>query len=153
MTTLLHEDALCSIDKIMGKKRVTQLLEQLKDNQQQELQNAAAIFTVAQVAVNQLQQAAPAAAVNLADDRISIAALPPAPMLLNQAELLQRYGSYRGCRKAAKAQGIKFSRTPSWKQLVAAFSYVEACRQVIQTYVAAHPSPDLRGVSIELKLN
>lgn len=132
----------------MGKKRITQLLEQLHENQQKDLENAAKIFTVAQVAVNQLReqvvsQTAPA--------------LPPAstftpPKSISQEELLKRYGSYKGCRIAAKAQGLKFSRTPTWKQLIAGFSYLEACQQVIDCYMAAYPNPDLPEITIQLKL-
>lgn len=130
----------------MGKKRVTQLLEQLKTNQQMELQNAAAIFTVAQVAVSELQQQVSQ------DIEPTVAALPPAPLLLDKAELLRRYGSFQGCRRAAKAQGIKLSRTPSWEQLVVAFSYADACQQLISSYIEAHPRPELYGITIELKL-
>jgi hypothetical protein len=130
----------------MGKKRVTQLLEQLKANQQEELQNAAAIFTVAQVAVNALQEQAPL------DIEPAIAALPPAPVLLEKAELLRRYGSYNGCRQAAKQRGIKFSRTPKWKQLATAFSYADALQQITNLYIEAYPSPELHGITIELKL-
>ncbi|MBE9177269.1 hypothetical protein IQ268_01605 [Oculatella sp. LEGE 06141] len=130
----------------MGRKRVTQLLEQLKQNQQHELENAAAIFTVAQVAVNELSsQATPTS-------NAAIAELPAAPLQMDKNELLQQYGSYNACRKAAKARGIKFSRTPSWQQIAAAFSYVESCQQVIQVYLDRHPSQDLKGVSIEVKL-
>lgn len=130
----------------MGKKRVTQLLEQLKAQQQQEVQNAAAIFTVAQVAVNELQgQVAP-------EPPSPVAALPLAPATLNKAQLLQQYGSYNGCRRAAKYQGIKFNRTPSWAQLIAAFSYVEACQAIVNSYVEAHPNAKLKGVTFELKL-
>jgi len=130
----------------MGKKRVTRLLEQLKDNQQLELQNAAAIFTVAQVAVNELREQ------GSQEIEPTVPALPPAPALLDQVELLRRYGSYSGCRKAAKQQGIKFSRTPSWKQLVAAFNYAEACQQLVKSYTKAYPSSALHGITIELKL-
>ena len=130
----------------MGKKRVTQLLDQLKENQQQELHNAASIFTVAQVAVNELK------ADVSKETKPAVAALPSAPKLLDKAELLRRYGSYKGCRKAAKEKGIKFRRTPNWNQLISAFSYFEACQQLIQSYVEVHPDPDLKGISIELKL-
>jgi predicted RNase H-like nuclease len=130
----------------MGKKRITQLLDQLKSNQQMELQNAAAIFTVAQVAVNELQEQV------VSDIAPTVAALQPASDPLDKAELLRRYGSYNGCREAAKKQGIKFSRTPRWEQLSTAFSYTETCRQLIQGYLEAHPHKELKGVSIELKL-
>ena len=89
----------------MGKKRVTQLLDQLKENRQQELENAASIFTVAQVAVNELQ------ADVVQEAKAAVPALPSAPILLDKAELLRRYGSHKGCRKAAKEKGIKFIRT------------------------------------------
>ena len=137
----------------MGKKRVTQLLDQLKENRQQELQNAASIFTVAQVAVNELQaNESRAEASSETKTEPAIAALPSAPILLDKAELLGRYGSYNGCRKAAKDKGIKFSRSPSWNQLITAFSYFEACQQLIHAYVETHTNRDLKGVSIELKL-
>jgi len=130
----------------MGKKRVTQLLEQLKTNQQMELQNAAAIFTVAQVAVNELQEKI---SPNIESTAVE---LPSAPVLLNKAELLRRYGSYKGCRRAAKEQGIKFSRTPSWERLAAGLSYVDAFQKLTKAYVETHPSPALNGMTIELKL-
>lgn len=132
----------------MGKKRIAQLLEQFEDNQQQDLQNAAKIFTVAQVAVNGLSSR---------DADTSVAtptlALPPSPVELNKAELLQRYGSYNECRKAAKAQGIRFSRSPSWSQLVAAFSYAESLKQLVHTYIQQYPASELQGISLELPLS
>ena len=130
----------------MGKKRVTQLLDQLKENRQQELENAAAIFTVAQVAVNELQAEVPQ------ETAQAVAALPSAPILLDKDELIRRYGPHNKCRKAAKEKGIKFKGNPSWEQLIAAFSYFEACQQLIQSYVETHPNPDLKGVSFQLKL-
>jgi hypothetical protein len=131
----------------MGKKRVTQLLEQLKTNQQMDLQNAAAIYTVAQVAVNELQKQV------LQDTEPKVAALPPAPVLLNKAELLRRYGSYNSCRRAAKKQGLKFARNPSWKQLATAFSYVAAFQQAIKSYVETYPNLELDGITVELTLS
>lgn len=138
----------------MGKKRIAQLLEQLQDNQQQDLQNAAAIFTVAQVAVNQLQAQIDASpdlqAPTLPARPANLPALPPAP--LDQSELKRRYGSHLACRKAAKQLGIKFSKTPSWTNLAAAFTYQANCQQLIQAYLQQHPSPDLQNVAIEIKL-
>lgn len=128
--------------RLMGKRRVTQLLHQLKTNQQQELHNAAAIYTVAQVAVNELQEQS--------QDSTN-AALPPAPSL-DKAELLRRYSSYNGCRTAAKNKGIKFQQTPSWQQLITAFGYAEACQQLLHIYTEAYPRPELQGVTIELPL-
>ncbi|MBF2048769.1 MAG: hypothetical protein EDM05_038450 [Leptolyngbya sp. IPPAS B-1204] len=140
----------------MGKKRINQLLEQLKENQQQDLQNAAAIFTVAQVAVNRLrEQVEPVETVpaRAALSGTEVAALlPAAPIPIERAELERRYGSFNACRQAAKAQGIKFSKTPSWPQLSVAFGYLEACQQMVQDYLQAHPNEQLKGVSIELKL-
>ncbi|NEQ22958.1 MAG: hypothetical protein F6K28_28155 [Microcoleus sp. SIO2G3] len=108
------------------------------------MQNAAGIFAVAQVAVNQLQAEA--------DQSEPIAALPAAPMRIDRAELKSRYGSFNACRQAAKQQGIRFGRNPSWEQLEAAFGYAEACQQVVRNYIAAYPCELLQGVSIELKL-
>jgi hypothetical protein len=123
----------------MGKKRIHQLLTQMKENQQADLRNAAAIYTVAQVAVNKLEAIASADA---PDSVRAIASASPAPALpaamptlLTQAELLQRYGSYNGCRSAAQKQGIHFSKSPSWPQLIAAFSYADPIRQRVQDYV------------------
>lgn len=138
----------------MGKKRINQLLEQLKENQQQDLQNSAAIFTVAQVAVNQLReqvQTVPQVSAMLPAAE-SVASLPAAPIPIEQAELKRRYGSHTACRQAAKKQGIIFSKTPSWQQLSVAFGYLEACQQMVQSYVQAHPSEHLKGISIQLKL-
>lgn len=130
----------------MGKKRITQLVEQLKDNQQVELQNAAAIYTVATIAVNELQQESQVT-------ESAVAALPGVPQKkIDKAQLLEQYGSYNACRKAAKKQGIKFSRTPNWKQLTAAFNYAQAFQQIITAYVEAHPDPGLKGTTFELSI-
>ncbi len=129
----------------MGKKRITQLLEQLKHNQQQDIQNAAAIYTVAQVAVNELQaqveqmEPPPPAALSAAST-------------LTKADLERRYGSYNGCRKAAKQLGIRFQGTPRWPQLVRGFEYYETIQQLVSLHMAAHPAPDLVGVRIEVEL-
>jgi hypothetical protein len=123
----------------MGKQKIDRLLAQLKDNHSQDIQNAAAIFTVAQAAVNQL-------------DPKDLPALPPAPTLLTKADLIERYGHYNGCRKAAKQAGIIFHQTPRWAQLIAAFSYLAACQACISAYVQQHPHPDLQGISLMLDL-
>lgn len=128
----------------MGKKRITQLLENLKENQQQELQNAAAIYTVAQVAVNELQQQ------NLQVEEQPIAALPSTLQIIDKTQLIQLYGSYNACRKAAKEKGIKFSRSPSWEQLSAAFTYAENFQQIITNYIQIYPYPQLQGTKFEL---
>lgn len=130
----------------MGKKRITELLEQLKDNQQQDIENAAAIYTVAQVAVNELRNQ------GTEPELSELPALPAAPFTLDKAELLRKHGSYNGCRKAAKEYGIKFSRTPSWEQLSAAFAYAEAFQQVINDYMGTYPNDRLRGTTFELTL-
>jgi hypothetical protein len=65
---------------------------------------------------------------------------------------LQRYGSYNKCRKAAKALGIQFSITPSWKQLTQAFSYAEALQHLTHNYLEAYPSSALDGVTMRLQL-
>ncbi|MBF2074652.1 MAG: hypothetical protein IGS50_12940 [Synechococcales cyanobacterium C42_A2020_086] len=139
----------------MGKRRIAQLLEQLKDNQQHDLHNTAAIFTVAQVAVNQLDQlesapqpvtALPAAEGNRSPD------LPAAPATLDIAELKRRYGSHKECRRAAKQRGITFRKTPSWQQLSVAFAYLDAVEQMVQGYLSTYPSSDLQGVTLQLRL-
>lgn len=131
----------------MGKQRVAQLLAQLHENQAKDLENAAAIYTVAQVAVDALDQgeeegrSLPAAA-----------DLPPTPVI-TQAKLKEQYGSFNGCRQAAKKLGIRFSKTPSWAKLEAAFSYREICQQLIQTYLEQYPSEHLQGVTLEISFN
>lgn len=130
----------------MGKKQITQLLEQLKENQALELHNAAAIYTVAQVAVNELKK-------QELDEPTTIPALPFVLKKIDKSYLIEQYGSYNICRKAAKEQGIKFSRTPSWEQLAVAFSYAEAFQEVAQAYVKAHPNSLLKGTTFELKFN
>jgi hypothetical protein len=129
----------------MGRKRITQLLDQLQANHEADLQNAAAIFTVAQVAVSQLEQ-------QTTGDSIGIAALPPATPL-NKEELRQRYGSYHACRNAAKQKGIHFQKTPTWEQLAAAFTYFEVCEKLIQDYLKLHPNPGLHGVSMQFRMD
>lgn len=127
----------------MGKQRVTQLLAQLRENQAKDAENAAAIYTVAQVAVDALNQA---------QSSSPVASLPAAPVL-DKAELLKRYGSYKGCRRAAKEQGIRFRKTPSWSALEAAFSTYEACKALVRNYVAENPNQHLQGVVFEIALD
>lgn len=145
----------------MGKKRINQLLAQLKENQQAELHNAAAIYTVAQVAVNELAAIAPDPNTAEPEKRAiasasSAPALPAAvPTLLTQADLLQRYGSYNGCRSAATNLGIHFPKTPSWPQLITAFSCleaVEAFRQLFQDYAQQQEIRNLSGVKFTITL-
>ncbi|MEO1352457.1 MAG: hypothetical protein AAFW84_27270, partial [Cyanobacteria bacterium J06635_15] len=87
----------------MGKQKIARLLEQLKDNHDQDIQNAAAIFTVAQGAVNQLGQ--------LEEERVADSKeLPAAPAQLTKIDLINRYGNYNACRKVAKQVGITFRK-------------------------------------------
>lgn len=132
----------------MGKQRLTQLLHQLEANQQKDLKNAAAIYAVAQVAVNTLneQEASPATAPDLALSSASSSST------LDKQQLLERYGSYNGCRKAAKERGLQFKRTPSWNQLSQAFSCAEALQQLVQTHLSNQASVDLQGVTLKLSL-
>ncbi|MEO1401938.1 MAG: hypothetical protein AAFV72_11910 [Cyanobacteria bacterium J06635_1] len=129
----------------MGKQKIDRLLAQLQNNQSQDIQNAAAIFTVAQGAVNHLDQIEQ----GLSKERNI---LPVAPLQLTQADLINRYGPYNACRKAAKQAGITFSKSPRWPQLVAAFNYLEACQTCVNQYMQQHPNPDLHSVSITLRL-
>ncbi|WP_170944039.1 hypothetical protein [Leptolyngbya sp. BC1307] len=131
----------------MGKQKLDQLLKQLEDNHAQDIENAAAIFTVAQGAVNQL--AADSSQPILPESEVPLAG--PSPV--TKADLLERYGSYNACRQAAKRAGITFSHTPRWAQLVTAFSYLLACQACVSTYLQQHPDPNLKGVSIKLTLS
>ena len=128
----------------MGKQRVEQLLAQLKETEAKDIENAAAIYTVAQVAVNALEQP-------------QLPQLEPAGLpvvsIITKSELLDRYGSFNGCRKAAKKLGIKFSKTPSWQKLEAAFSYREACQKLIKNYLETYPSEHLQGISLDIPLH
>lgn len=129
----------------MGKQRVAQLLTQLKENQTKDLENAAAIYTVAQVAVD---------ALNPAQTSHAEFGLPALPAIrdITKADLIERYGSFNGCRKAARQLGIRFKRTPSWPKLETAFSYQEACQKLMQTYLQAYPNEHLSGVSLDIEL-
>jgi hypothetical protein len=127
----------------MGKQRLTQLLHQLEANQQKDLKNAAAIYAVAQVAVNTLneQEASQATTPDL------VCSAP------DKKQLLERYGSYNGCRKAAKERGLQFKRTPSWNQLSQAFNCAEALQQLVQAHLSHQTSVDLQGVTLRLSLD
>ncbi|MBD1913745.1 MULTISPECIES: hypothetical protein [unclassified Leptolyngbya] len=136
----------------MGKQRVTQLLAQLRENQAKDLENAANIYTVAQVAVNALD-----AAEGQSTEPSQQKALPEVPLpaipTITKAALLEQYGSFNGCRLAAKKLGIRFSKTPSWAKMEAAFSYREACQQLIQQYLKKNPNEHLQGVALEVSLD
>lgn len=127
----------------MGKQTIDRLLAKLQSSHEQDIHNAAAIFTVAQGAVNQFQNPSEMA---LAPEQL------PAPQQLTQAELLNRYGSYNACRAAAKKAGITFSQSPRWTQIIAAFNYLEACQEHINSYLQHYPNPELTGTKITLKL-
>ena len=119
----------------MGKKRINQLLDQLQANHTADLKNAAAVFTVAQVAVNQLEQ-------QLQPEPGAIASLPPsAPE--SKETLRQRYGSFNACRAAARQKGIHFKKTPSWEQLSEAFCYFETLQALIDDHLANQPTSKL----------
>lgn len=128
----------------MGKQRVTELLAKLQENQAKDLENAANIYTVAQVAVNALEAE---------EGRSLPAATLPAVPTITKASLLEQHGSFNGCRQAAKKLGIRFSKTPSWAQMEAAFSYREACQQLIRQYIEKNPNKNLQGVTLEVSLN
>ncbi|RUR80791.1 hypothetical protein ACF3DV_05495 [Chlorogloeopsis fritschii PCC 9212] len=111
------------------------------------MHNAATIYTVAQIALNELQ---------LAQDsqmpKPTIAALPSALEKIDRTQLLKQYGSYNACRQAAKEKGIKFSRTPSWEQLTAAFSYAQAFEKIIEAYMKMYPNQKLKGTKFEFTI-
>ncbi len=129
----------------MGKKRIAQLLDQLQTNHEADLKNAAQIFTVAQVAVNQLSQQA-----EMHSNALPAKPFQP-PSTLDKAALKQRYGSFNGCRKAAKQLGIQFHGTPSWAQLVAAFSYFDALQSLVHNYTTAFPDANLYKMTMAFK--
>ena len=130
----------------MGKNKINRLLSQLKDNHQEDIQNAAGIFTVAQGAVNQLKEAV------LPDTEETPAIAAPQPQQLTKDDLLEKYKSYNGCRSAAKKSGITFSKTPRWSQIVAAFNYIAACQECVNAYMQQHPCKELKGISVTLSL-
>ncbi|WP_404783650.1 hypothetical protein [Altericista sp. CCNU0014] len=130
----------------MGKQRIAELLNQLETDRQKDLKNSAAIYAVAQVAVNRL-------ASQLPPEQLPSALLPPAPSNWDKTKLLQLYGSYNGCRKAAKDLGIKFATSPSWLQLAQAFSYAEALQHLAHRYLETYPAPNLKQVTIGLRLS
>lgn len=130
----------------MGKKRINQLLEQLHTNHEADLKNAAQIFTVAQVAVNQLNQQAET------NSQVLPAARFQSPIVLDQAALKQRYGSFNECRKAARQLGIQFHRNPTWAQLVAAFSYFDALQSLVHDYTTMFPDANLHNVTMSFRL-
>ena len=130
----------------MGKKRITQLLDQLHTNHQAELKNAAQIFTVAQVAVNQLSQQTETTSIVQPDPCFQ------PPTVVDQVALKQRYGSFNECRKAARQLGIQFHRNPTWAQLVIAFSYFDALQNLFQDYMSAFPDANLRDVTLAFRL-
>lgn len=136
----------------MGKQKLDQLLKQLKDNHAQEIENAAAIFTVAQSAVNQLA-ADSSPQLTLPDSGKLLSDSLSSPAFVTKADLLKRYGNYNACRQAAKRAGITFSHTPRWSQLVTAFSYLPACQGCVSAYIRQYPHPNLKGVSIKLTLS
>lgn len=80
----------------------------------------------------------------------SPASVASAPKSLDKQELLRRHGSYNECRKVAKANGIKFTTTPTWDKLIDAFSYSEALHQLSQVYLTTYPNPNLAGIKVEL---
>jgi superoxide dismutase len=130
----------------MGKKRITELLDQLHATHQADIENTAAIFTVAQVAVNQLSQ-------QVGNDFSTPApAFALSPAAVTKEKLKQQYGSFNACRKAAKQAGIRFHGNPTWEHLVTAFSYFETIQNLIHTYVTSYPNPNLQSISIEFKL-
>jgi serine/threonine-protein kinase len=83
---------------------------------------------------------------------LSLATLAQAPQVLDKQELLRRYGSYNECRRVAKANGIKFTTTPTWDKLVHAFSYSDALHHMSQVYLQTYPNPGLAGIVVELSL-
>jgi hypothetical protein len=130
----------------MGKKRINQLLNQLQTNHEVDRKNAAAIFTVAQVAVNQLEHQSTL-------EQKTIPVLTSAPLNLSKETLQKRFGSFNACRAAARQQGIHFKKTPTWEQLGEAFAYFEDLQRLIRGHLSNHPSSKLDKLSMTFNLD
>lgn len=133
----------------MGRKRIHQLLDQIQTNRQADIQNAAGIFAVAQVAINKLDEQIASAP---SSSTLALpAVLPHVLPSIDRAMLLQQYGSYQACRKAAKQKGITL-KNPTWEKLIVAFQYWEVLQNLVDAYLDEHPEPLLKGASIRFQI-
>ena len=136
----------------MGKKRITELFHQLEREQQKDIKNSAKIYAVAQVAVHQLAEQSTQEPSSSSVLNRSVAPLRANPSLgIEKSALLERYGTYQDCRRAAKNLGLHFTKTPSWEQLSQALSHAEALQSLVNQYFESYPAT-LSGVSICLPL-
>jgi hypothetical protein len=128
----------------MGKARLQKILKSMQDSEeaarqhlQRDLENSATIFAVAQHAVNRLGEVAstndaapsPEPAIAAHKPLLSAAsseAIGTEPVATRWEDLIQQYGSSQGVRKALKARGVTFSKTPSRDQLLGAWHSLES---------------------------
>lgn len=123
----------------MGKKRIEALLTNLKETQERDLMNSAQIYTVAQVAVNEL-----AARDSVERALSSRPTLPEVPHY-SIADLKAQYPNVSACRKALKEKGLTFSKTPSWAKMAIALHHFEIQQQQLQSYLQHCAGQDLAG--------
>jgi intracellular sulfur oxidation DsrE/DsrF family protein len=145
----------------MGKKRLEKLLTDLKDNHQRDLKNAAEIYTVAQVAVNQLSDEK-----NEGKSKKKTKKKPEAETLkLGPSKLVPsghcqphtiedlktQYITVAACRKALKDRGLTFSKVPSWEKLAIALNCFEAQQAFLTDYLQQHPSNDFPDCTLTFR--
>ncbi|ABB57333.1 hypothetical protein [Synechococcus elongatus] len=115
----------------MGKAKLQRLLGELEAVQLSDRQNAAAIYTVATVAVQKLKEQAVA---------------PPVPALPEAAPVdfsafKQQFVDHKACRQWLKGQGVQFAKTPSWEDLYQSWRYLLAVQPALTTTLQTHPLP------------
>lgn len=126
----------------MGKARLQKILKSMQDSEevarqhlQRDLENSATIFAVAQHAVNRLGEVASTNDAATSPEPAIAAHKPLLSAASSEAigtepatrwkDLIQQYGSPQGVRKALKARGITFSKTPNRDQLLGAWHSLE----------------------------
>ncbi len=147
----------------MGKKRLEKLLTDLKDNHQRDLKNAAEIYTVAQVAVNQLADAK-----NEGKSKTKTKKKPEAERLQLESPKLEpsrdrqphtiddlktQYVTVTACRKALKTRGLIFTKAPSWEKLAIALNCFEAQQAFLTDYLQQHPTHDFPDCTLTFRPN
>lgn len=128
----------------MGKAKLQRLLEQLDAVQAADRENAAAIYTVATIAVQQLEQVA------------GPVELSPTLAIAEQsggdlAQFKQQFESYQDCRRQLKAQGLSFGKTPTWQQLYDGWQYLNLVLPALTNALQTQPLP--AAARLELKLD
>lgn len=116
----------------MGKAKLQRLLGELEAVQLADRQNAAAIYTVATLAVQKLEEQAATAP--------PIAALPEAAPV-DFSAFKQQFIDHKACRQWLKVQGIQFAKTPSWRDLYQSWRYLLAVQPALAAALRTHPLP------------